>query len=38
VLPDRNATSCPNDRPHAIPRLRGGNEEQSKLLDRRDGR
>ena len=34
----RSATSGRNDRPHAIPRLRGGNEEQSKLLDRRDGK
>jgi hypothetical protein len=38
VLPVRSATSGRNDRPHAIPRLRGSNDEQSKLLDRRDGR
>ena len=37
MLPDRNATSGSNDRPQAIPRLRGGNDEQSKLLGRRDG-
>jgi len=38
VLPDRSATSDRNDRRQALPLLRGGKDEQSKLLGRRDER
>jgi hypothetical protein len=38
VLLGGRATSDRNDRRQARPLLRGGNDEQSKLLDRRDGR
>jgi len=37
MLPGHSATSGRNDRPYAIPGLRSSNEEQSKLLGRRDG-
>jgi hypothetical protein len=38
MLPDRSATSARNDRRQALMLLRGGKDEQSKLIGRREER